>query len=282
MLCPALIRAAQNGDAEAIAQVLDGLEGMIYRLAEKQIRHRPGFTDRMEDLRQEGRVAVLEALTSHDPARGSKFSTYAHHYIRGAMSFATNPASGPTVSDETLATFKGCLAIVGGDMEAAEYLATILPGAGHRMSPATAHLARLSLEGVESLDAPAGEESFLLGEVLADPHALGVPADLAEPSDLARQDRERKAALAHALLKTLNGNAERVVRMVFGFDPEPHLHNGYDARGLPVPDHAAIAEALGITQVTSRQTLKRALDRLRATVESLALEGADLDVELAA
>ncbi|MEU5305987.1 sigma-70 family RNA polymerase sigma factor [Streptomyces noursei] len=291
MLCPALIRAAQTGDAEATAQVLDGLEGMIYRLAEKQIRHRPDFTDRMDDLRQEGRMAVLEALASHDPARGAKFSTYAHHYIRGALSFATNPASGPTVSDETLATFKGCLGVVGGDMEAAEYLATVLPGAGHRMSPAMAHLARLTLEGVESLDAPAdpgGSKATApgsmgtIGDRLADPHRYGVPEGLVEPSDLARQDRERKAALAHALLETLNGNAERVVRMVFGFDPEPHLHNGYDARGLPIPDHAAIAEALGITQATSRQTLKRALDRLRAAIESLALEGADLDVELAA
>ncbi|WP_411140084.1 sigma-70 family RNA polymerase sigma factor [Streptomyces sp. x-80] len=283
MLCPALIRVAQNGDTEATAQVLNSLEGMIYHLAEKRLRHRPDFTDRVEDLRQEGRVAVLEALASHDPSRGSKFSTYAHHYIRGAMSFATNPASGPTVSNETLATFKGCLGVVGGDMEAAEYLATVLPGAGHRMSPATAHLARLALEGVESLDAPAGnEETFSLGEALADPHALVVPEGLAGSSDLARQDRERKAALAHALLETLTGNAGRIVRMVFGFEPETHLFNGYDHDGLPIPDHAAIAEALGITQAASRQTLKRALDRLRARVETLALEGVDLDVELAA
>ncbi|GAU67322.1 hypothetical protein SSP35_04_04100 [Streptomyces sp. NBRC 110611] len=145
-------------------------------------------------------------------------------------------------------------------------------------------MVRLALEGTESLDAPYStrRESGSLAESVVDPNSCGVPDDLVEPSDMARQELERKCALAHALLETLHGNAERIVRMVYGFDPEPHLFNGYDADGLPIPDHSAIAEALGVTVATSRQTLKRALDRLRVAVQELVLEGAEPDMELAA
>ncbi|MGW1840354.1 sigma-70 family RNA polymerase sigma factor [Streptomyces sp. NPDC002067] len=287
MLCPALIRAAQNGDAEATSQVTDGLEGMIYRLAERGVTHTPapsaGYGDRLDDLRQEGRVAALEALARYDPEGGAKFSTYAHTRIHGAIRDGANAGLLPAGSASPVATFKRCLGIVGGDMEAAEYLVTVLPSAGHRLSAETAHMVRSMLEGAESLDAPAGTgESFLLGEVLADPHGHGVPDDLVEPSDLRRRDRDRKTTLAHALLDTLSGNAARIVRMVYGFEPETHLYAGYDRDGLPVPDHAAIAEALGITVATSRQTLKRALDRLRRAVEDLEPEDAELDVDLAA
>ncbi|WP_172384879.1 sigma-70 family RNA polymerase sigma factor [Streptomyces sp. MNP-20] len=264
----ALIRAAQTGDAEATAQILEGLEGMIYRLAEGRLKGQSGaYADRLEDLRQEGRLAALEALAAYDPEGGAKFSTYAHPRIRGAIFDGANPAGAATA--DAVATFKRCLGVVGGNMEAAEYLATVLPGAGHKMSAATAHVVRLALEGVESLDAPGtrDEESFPLAEALADPRGYGVPEDLVEPSDRVRQERERKTALAHALLESLTERAGRVVRMTYGFAPEPHLYDGYDQDGLPVPDHKAIAEVLEITVATSRQTLKRALDRMRQMVE---------------
>ncbi|MHB6906049.1 DNA polymerase [Streptomyces sp. DB-54] len=234
--------------------------------------------------RQEGRVAALEALRRYDPDGGALFSTYAHARIKGAMTDSANTSSGPTVSADAVATFKGCLGIVGGDMEAAEYLATVLPSSHHRLSAETAHRVRQALEGAESLDGPAhaGDAFVSLSDTMADPHRYGVPEDLVEPADEARHDQARKAALANALLETLSGNAARIVRMVFGFEPETHLFSGYDHNGLPIPDHTAIAQELGITPATSRQTLKRALDRLRARVETLALEGVDLDVDLAA
>ncbi|UQA94949.1 sigma-70 family RNA polymerase sigma factor [Streptomyces halobius] len=288
MLCPALIRAAQNGDTEATAQVLDSLEGMIYRLAEKCMAHTPGLSagygDKLEDLRQDGRVAALEALARYNPEGGAKFSTYAHSRIKGAVLDSASGRSGPTISADAVATFKGCMGIVGGDLEAAEYLATVLPSSSHRLSAETSLRVRQVLEGTVFLDAmdPTSREGEPLAEGLADPYRYGVPEDLVEPRDVAIQDRARKAALAHALLEKLHGNADRVVRMTYGFDPEPHLFNGYDADGLPIPDHSAIAEALGITVATSRQTLKRALDRLRTAVQTLALEDVDLDVELAA
>jgi RNA polymerase nonessential primary-like sigma factor len=277
MLDAALIRAAQNGDTAAKAQVLDSVEGLIFRLAERRAAQTAGqsgaYAKRLEDLRQEGRVATLEALAAYDPEGGAKFSSYAHHRIQGAIFDDANTAGAASVSADAVATFKGCLGVVGGDMEAAEYLATVLPGTGHKMSQATAHLVRLVLEGVESLDAPAGRdaEGQSLGDTLLDPYGYGVPEDLVTPSDLARRDRERKRTLAHALLETLSGNAGRVVRMTYGFAPEPHLYAGYDRDGLPVPDHNAIAEVLEITVATSRQTLKRALDRMRKTVETLEL-----------
>ncbi|MFE7317697.1 sigma-70 family RNA polymerase sigma factor [Streptomyces sp. NPDC057555] len=234
--------------------MLEDLEGLVYRLAEKRVARSTGVTagygDALHDLRQEGRVAALEALHRYGPDGGARFSTYAHARIKGAMSDSANARSGPTISPSAVATFKGCLGIVGGDMEAAEYLATVLPSSHHRLSAETAHMVRQALEGAESLDGPAhAADAFVsLSDTMADPHRYGAPEDLVEAVDVARHDQARKAALAHALLETLNGNAARIVRMAFGFEPETHLHNGYDRDGLPIPAHTAIAEALGITR----------------------------------
>src|SRR5262249_24394485 len=37
------------------------------------------------DLESAGRLALLEALQRFDPGRGAKFTTYAYHFVRGAM-----------------------------------------------------------------------------------------------------------------------------------------------------------------------------------------------------
>ncbi|MEU7200245.1 sigma-70 family RNA polymerase sigma factor [Streptomyces sp. NPDC045470] len=283
MVPPALIRAAQKGDDEAKAQVIASLEGLIYTLATKRMASVPalsaGYTDRLEDLRQEGRLAVLECLQRYDANGGAKFSTYAHKRITEALAEEANDLGSATVSPAAVSTFKAALGQVGGDWEAAEFLVTVIDSC-HRMSAAKAHTVRLVLEGVVSLDAPAGDgETFPLHDSLADPYGYGVPEDLVEPRDVARRERAAKQALAHALLARLKENPARVVRMTYGFEPEVHLHQGYDAQGLPVPDSKAIAEELGTTPGNVRVMLTRSLAKLRQAVESVAQE---LDLELEA
>ncbi len=142
----AAIRAAQNGDETATLAVLDSVEGIVRRAV--QHRWRPGMD--VDDMVQEGRVAALEALKRYDPEGGAKFSTYT--YLRITRTVADYAATPPTVHvpPRAVATFRACLGNVGGDTEAAEYLATLLPGPGHRMSAATAHAVRVALQPAES------------------------------------------------------------------------------------------------------------------------------------
>ncbi|MFB7643907.1 sigma-70 family RNA polymerase sigma factor [Streptomyces sp. NPDC056084] len=280
MLDAALICAAQKGDTEAKAQVIAALDGLIYTLAQKRMASIPalsaGYTDKLDDLRQEGRLAVLECLERYNPNGGAKFSTYAHKRIAEALGEAAHDHGGATVSPAALATFRAALGTVAGDWEAAEFLVTVIDSS-HRMTPAKAHTVRLVLEGIDSLDAPAGrEETFPLHENLEAPYGYGVPEDLVEPRDVARRERAHKEALAHALLATLKENPARVVRMTYGFEPEVHLHQGYDAQGLPVPDAAAIAEELGTTPGNVRVMLTRSLAKMRQAVEVVA-EGLEAD-----
>lgn len=56
---------------------------LVKSIATKLCRYLPSTLDK-DDLIQEGAVALVECLRSHDPARGA-FSTYAYPFIRGAM-----------------------------------------------------------------------------------------------------------------------------------------------------------------------------------------------------
>ncbi|MET9375701.1 sigma factor [Streptomyces sp. NPDC002992] len=140
------IHAAQDGDETAVLAILDSVEGIVRRAVQR--RWRPGMD--VEDLAQEGRVAALEALKRYRPEGGAKFSTYAYlRIVRAVADYAAMPVA-VHVPPHAVATFRACLGKVGGDVEAAEYLATVLPGPGHRMSPATAHAVRLALQPAEA------------------------------------------------------------------------------------------------------------------------------------
>ncbi|GAU67321.1 hypothetical protein SSP35_04_04090 [Streptomyces sp. NBRC 110611] len=77
-------------------------------------------------------MAALEALHRYDSDGGAKFSTYAYTRIKGAIWDGSTSRSGPAVSADAVMTFKKCIGIVGGDMEAAEYLVTLPPSPPER------------------------------------------------------------------------------------------------------------------------------------------------------
>lgn len=80
----ALVRAAQSGDCRATEYLLTQHPPVLALLASLR-RSIDSFNLAAADLEAAGRLALLEALQRFDAGRGAKFTTYAYHYVRGAM-----------------------------------------------------------------------------------------------------------------------------------------------------------------------------------------------------
>lgn len=79
-----VIREAKSGDLLAVEYLLTE-HPPVLRLIGSLRRSVDPLELAHADLESAGRLAVLEALQRFDPERGVKFTTYAYHYIRGAM-----------------------------------------------------------------------------------------------------------------------------------------------------------------------------------------------------
>ncbi|MFD9813962.1 sigma factor [Streptomyces sp. NPDC059080] len=276
MLSPALVCDAQNQDPQAVAAVLEAAEPYIKDAAKRHVRTAAaasaGSSDLFDELCQEGRLATLEALRTYRDDKGAQFTTHAYRRIHMRVYEAANGGTDLGATADQRSTFLSCMAVVGGDWEAAEYLCTVLPGSGHRMSPETAGHVRRVMQGISSLDAPtptrtAGESVALL-ETLTDPRGLGLPDDLVEARDLNQNQRAQRIALAHALLANLDDRKAQVLRLTYGIAPEPHLANADGS-----PDNAAIAQVMGIDRPNSVAVMRtRTLAKLRQVVEKIAEE----------
>lgn len=69
------------GSEVAVEELLQNNREYFYKLARRLSRN----PDTMEDLVQEGCIAILEAVSGFDPAQGVLFLTYATPFIRKAM-----------------------------------------------------------------------------------------------------------------------------------------------------------------------------------------------------
>lgn len=76
-----LAERIRGEDADSIEKLLQNNQEYLYKLARRLSRN----PDTIEDLVQEGRIAILEATSSFDPAPGVLFLTYATPFIRKAM-----------------------------------------------------------------------------------------------------------------------------------------------------------------------------------------------------
>jgi len=73
-----------NAPAKTSQQLIEENQGLVRSLAGKIHRKLPPHVD-LEDLVAYGQVGLAEAARDFDPARGSRFSTYAYYRIRGAV-----------------------------------------------------------------------------------------------------------------------------------------------------------------------------------------------------
>ena len=81
-----LAAMAQAGDREALLKLWTQVRRMVYQQA---MRWAGVGGTTLEDLEQAGFIAMLRAVDSYDPSRGTKFSTHLFQRLRAELSAAT-------------------------------------------------------------------------------------------------------------------------------------------------------------------------------------------------
>lgn len=76
-----LVKYVRDGDADSIEKLLKNNQEYLYKLA-RRLSNNP---DVIEDLVQEGSIAILNAAGSYEPGRGTLFLTYATPMVKKAM-----------------------------------------------------------------------------------------------------------------------------------------------------------------------------------------------------
>src|SRR5689334_18027751 len=234
----ALARRIERGDLEAKERLVRCNLRLVATVARRHI----GRGLSMEDLLQEGVVGLIRAAEKFDWRRGTRFSTYAVPWIRQAITHA-------------LANTSRLVRLPAPQHLEAERLARAeraLEERGSEIShEALASATGMTLEAVErvrradaraaSLDAPVGDGTTMLGELLS-------ASDDIQPFDVTLAAERRRAV--RRSVDRLSGRDRDVVRLRWGLD-------GGGQRTL-----GAVGEAVGLSPERVRQLEAAALERL--------------------
>jgi RNA polymerase nonessential primary-like sigma factor len=235
--------------------------------------------DHREDMEQEARIAILEALRDYRPQDGVKFTTYAITRIKGAISDEayrhTAPGVDPRQADIYAAALKEC----DGDHNAAEALVQNIDPK-RRFSREEARAARFSFappaafDTMTEEDAETAQRNFKFrGDRVKSPQDRWAEtqgqADASlklQRDDVASDSRARAALVNKILLPKLSPTQRLVINHTFGTEGAAWLVRitKIGMRGADVtPDKEAIAQAVGCN-VKSVPVLKsQALAKLR-------------------
>lgn len=193
------------------------------------LRHLPGVD--IDDLCAAALDGLIVAVDRYDPNMGTKFSTYAVHWIRQRMQRHARNAYGPSFSHREVAT----------DNQVATATRTLTQELGRTPSAAeVAHACRLltsevhastrrlAARSVISLDATLADS----GRTLADLLEGSTSHDSATSEDAHARTQTIKDAVGH-----LPGDQRRIVILGFGLDGHParSARELVSASGLPAP-----------------------------------------------
>lgn len=246
-----LLRRMASGDQDARRRLIEAHLGMVSVLGRRYARR---WDVPLEDLLQEGALALVQAVDHYDPDRGMKLSTYATWWVKQAIRRAAMAQSRPVRIPERLweraeeiSRAEWCFLGSGlgeGDSgrESSE---------ASNWSDEELEEVRCALRPVVSLEALVGEGAYKLEELLFDYSS--------EDPSLAVVRSDARYRLAEALA-TLPERERAVLSGRTGFDGNPQ-------------SLTTIGKGLGVSRERARQLERKALKELRERQGELRLEG---------
>ena len=160
-----LLRAAQGGDREAVARMVEENTGLIWSVARRFF----GRGVEPDDLFQLGCMGFLKAVSGFREEYGTRFSTYAVPKIAGEIRRFLRDDGTVKVSrglKERAAVIRGARLALEQQLGRDPTLSELSERTG--FAPEDIAAAETALIPAESLQQPAGEDGFSLEQVLGD------------------------------------------------------------------------------------------------------------------